>query len=162
MIVPALLSAEGPCSKERILEVLAGASGRSKVTKAVTEAFENALPSLHDVLLLEDAYFYRAIPENISLRLAERRDLSKTSLLELSSGLAALLKEKERRKEDLFKEMASLFGYARLGAAILARLEEALALLSRRGLALEDVRGYLALDEEKAKALDFKAMAKRF
>ena len=102
------------------------------------------------------------MPLPISLRVASRRDLSKATLVELSSGLAALLKAKERRKEDLYKEMASLFGYARLGAGLVARFDEALSLLSSKGLALEDVRGYLSFDEEKAKALDFAAMAKRF
>ena len=162
LLLPSLLQAEAPCSKERILEVLARVSGRSKVTKAVESAFFAALPSLHDVLLLEDAYFLGCIPETIPLRVASRRDLSKATLLELSSGLAALLKVKERRKEDLYKEMASLFGYARLGAGLVARFDEALSLLSSNGLALEDIRGYLSFDEEKAKTLDLKALAKRF
>lgn len=162
LLLPPLLQAEAPCSKERILEVLSRASGRSKVTKAVESAFLSALPSLHDVLLLEDAYFLGSIPETIPLRVANRRDLGQVTLVELASGLAALLIRQERRKEELYKEMASLFGYARLGTGIVSRFDEALALLSKHSLALEDVRGYLSFDEEKAKALDFAAMAKRF
>ena len=162
LLLPPLLQAEAPCSKERILEVLSRASGRSKVTKAVESAFLSVLPSLHDVLLLEDAYFLGSIPNKIPLRVANRRDLGEVTLVELASGLAALLIRQERRKEDIYKEMASLFGYARLGTGIVSRFDEALSLLSKHSLALEDVRGYLSFDEEKAKALDFAAMAKRF
>ena len=110
----------------------------------------------------EDGYFLGSIPKEIPLRVANRRDLGEVTLVELASGLAALLIRQERRKEELYKEMASLFGYARLGAGIVSRFDEALALLSKHSLALEDVRGYLSFDEEKAKALEFAAMAKRF
>jgi len=138
-VVRAVVEAEAPVSEEWLLKRMVYLfDGREKVTNVVREQFEYALKDCKKYGIIRyNGFFYMQGWRVPLLRVPENgttpRDVKYIPLEELANGIWLVLKQNVSvEKSGLFRLLSTQLGFARIGDAILERLEKALKVLGDR------------------------------
>ena len=136
-IVKTILQLEHPLSEEWLLKRIVHFFHREKVTSVVREEFDDRMWGCEQVgIIRKNGFLYLQGKEIPMLRVPmdgkTPRDIKYIAIEELANGLKELLKRNvTAEKAGLFKLLVEQLGFARMGDAILARLESALKLISK-------------------------------
>ena len=136
-----ILETEAPLSEEYLLKRISGYFQREKVTSVVTRQFNGLMYSCRDYgIVRRDGFLYLQGKSEISLRIpGNKREIKNISLEELADGLYKLIKQNvTTTKDGLYKTLTNILGFSRTGEAIVARYDQALELLKKAGLVVEE------------------------
>ena len=138
-VVRAVVDAEAPVSEEWLLKRMVYLfDGREKVTNVVREQFEYAIRGCASYgIIRHNGFFYKQGWRVPLLRVPEDgetpRDIKYIPLEELANGIWLVLRQNvSAEKSGLFRLLSTQLGFARIGDAILERLEKALKVLGDR------------------------------
>ena len=150
-----IVSLEQPIREEGLLLELAYATGRSKITPPIREAFSLFYREYGRFEMEKhrdgDSYYY-CFPDckDFSLRIGDRRGLSNIPGIEIENGLLRIASlEGCLLKEDLIRDFCLLLGYKKISASMSSILAGHLASMQKQGLLLKGEEGYLTLPEGK-------------
>lgn len=147
--IPAILRAEQPVTKKRLLNLATLLCNRKKATKKIVADVDDILASLRYLKEEGDALFLTALPKDLTLRVYPERDFEEIPLLELKQGILALVSAYDRfDEESLFATLIRYFGYTRMSKTLKARLASALEELKEEEAIYVDFRGYFAKEGE--------------
>ena len=136
-MIKMVLEVEAPLSEEWIMQRVCYLFGRSKVTSVVRQEFEqkmancarNGIGRKEGFLYLRDTMFVLRCPADGE----EGRDIKYIALEELAAGILFIMKQNIRAERmGLYKSICEHLGYARVGNAMVERLDQALGLLTNR------------------------------
>jgi hypothetical protein len=137
-VTRAMLEIESPLSEEWLLKrIVFLFDGREKVTNVVRDEFDRLMWNCQrQGIIRRNGFLYLQGKEIPMLRVPmdgkTPRDIKYIAVEELANGLKELLKQNvTAEKAGLFKLLVEQLGFARMGDAILARLESALKLISK-------------------------------
>ena len=137
-VTRAMIEIESPLSEEWLLKrIVFLFDGREKVTNVVRDEFDRLMWNCQrQGIIRRNGFLYLQGKEIPMLRVPmdgkTPRDIKYIAVEELASGLKELLKRNvTAEKAGLFKLLVEQLGFARMGDAILARLESALKLISK-------------------------------
>ena len=137
-VTRAMLEIESPLSEEWLLKrIVFLFDGREKVTNVVRDEFDRLMWNCQrQGIIRRNGFLYLQGKEIPMLRVPmdgkTPRDIKHIAIEELANGLKELLKQNvTAEKAGLFKLLVEQLGFARMGDAILARLESALKLISK-------------------------------
>ena len=137
-VTRAMLEIESPLSEEWLLKrIVFLFDGREKVTNVVRDEFDRLMWNCQrQGIIRRNGFLYLQGKEIPMLRVPmdgkTPRDIKYIAVEELANGLKELLKRNvTAEKAGLFKLLVEQLGFARMGDAILARLESALKLISK-------------------------------
>lgn len=152
LTVKAIVEMESPVSEEWLLKrIVFLFNGRKKVTNLVRGAYEHFMfDCFRYGIVRKNGYLYELGKGVPMLRVPKEgttpREIKFIALEELANGFEALLKQNiYANKEDLFRLVANLLGFARIGEGIQERFNAALNLLSDK---IEQNRGMVTLKNE--------------
>ncbi len=133
-IVRTVLETEAPVSEEWMLKRMVHLYGREKVTSVVMNSFENDMCGCESAgVVRRNGFLYLADREVPLLRVPGDggvRDVKYIAPEELAAGLTEILRQNVTvEKIGLYRFLASLLGFSRMGEALYTKFEEALALL---------------------------------
>lgn len=127
--IASVLKVEAPMAEEFLLKRICGIYGREKVTNVVWDMYRRdmsycstyGITRRNGFLYLTNDYLY---PLRVP---GMKREIKYIALEELAGGMLVIMKQNlTADKEGLFKSVASLLGFSRIGDAIHERLEQAL------------------------------------
>ena len=134
-----VIKAEAPVSEEWLLRRMVFMFGREKVTSVVKEQFTKTIQSLSKYgVVCKNGYLCMDGAPMPMLRVPDKnareiRDVKYIPLEELALGMEEILKQNVTvEKGGLFRLLVSQLGFARIGDAILDRLEDALDFISHK------------------------------
>ena len=134
----ALLEVEAPLSEEWLLKrIVFMFGGREKVTNVVKDAFNKLMWNCEKIgVIRRKGFLYLQDKEIPMLRVpadgTTPREIKYVAVEELAQGLKELLRQNvTAEKAGLFRLLAQQLGFSRMGDAILAQMESALALIDK-------------------------------
>ena len=137
-VTRAMLEIESPLYEEWLLKrIVFLFDGREKVTNVVRDEFDRLMWNCQrQGIIRRNGFLYLQGKEIPMLRVPmdgkTPRDIKYIAVEELANGLKELLKRNvTAEKAGLFKLLVEQLGFARMGDAILARLESALKMISK-------------------------------
>ncbi len=131
-----VLKVEAPMSEEFLLKRVCGIYGREKVTNVVWDMYRTdmltcdlyGITRRNGFLYLTNDYLYPLRVPGV------KREIKYIAIEELAGGMIVIMKQNlTADKEGLFRSVASLLGFSRIGDAIHERLEQALNHLIKGG-----------------------------
>lgn len=150
-----ILQQEQPIREEGLLLELAYATGRSKITPPIREAFSLFYREYGRFEMekhRDGDSFYYCYPDckSFSLRIGDRRGLSNIPGIEIENGLLRIVGlEGSLLREDLIRDFCLLLGYKKISASMSSILSGHVAVLEKQGLLQKGEEGYLSLPEGK-------------
>ncbi|MCR5294687.1 MAG: DUF4011 domain-containing protein [Lachnospiraceae bacterium] len=136
-----LLETEAPLSEEFLLKRIVGYFEREKVTRVVLDEYKRRMFRCENMgILRRNGFLYLEGKDAVKLRIpGVKREIRYISIEELAGGLAELIEQNvTANREGLYKTLANLLGFSRIGDAIAARFEEALEFLKEQGSVKEE------------------------
>ncbi len=129
-----IMEVEAPISEAFLLKRIISFFGRSKVTNIVNNTFDRYMGRCESYgIERRDGFLYFSGDDDYQLRLPSddiKRDVSDIALEELASGMLVLIQQNISVEiMDLYRSLAKLLGFTRVGDNITERFDEALALL---------------------------------
>lgn len=125
-----LVKTEAPITEELLLKRTVGFWGNEKVTNVVRYNFANSMRRHPEIKKIKD-YYVVDVKQPIEMRIPKEGDSPRDILLipnvELSSGIRKIIEFNVGiNKDGLFRTIANLLGFTRIGDNIRSKLEEAL------------------------------------
>ena len=137
-VIRAMLEIEAPLSEEWLLKrIVFLFGGREKVTSVVQDYYNRVMWDCKSQgIVRRNGFLYlqgKEIPTlRVPMAMQTPREIKYIALEELANGLKEVLKRNvTAEKTGVFKFIAEQLGFARMGDAISAQLENALALISK-------------------------------
>lgn len=131
---------EAPVSEEWIMKRTAVLFGKTFITKAVKDAFNESVGRIKGITR-KGGFIYKTSQTSYELRVAkkgEQRDVKYIAPEELAAGIEVAVKQNiELTKEGLYKMIAKKLGYSRAGDVVTMQLDKALQLLKKAGKIVE-------------------------
>ena len=142
-----ILLTEAPVSEEFLLKRIVDHFNREKVTKAVSEDYNNAMQNCESAgIVRRNGFLYLKNMREIKFRVpGDRREIKYISDEELADGLYILIRHNiSISKDNLYKALINYLGFTRMGDAASVKLDVALRLLTENGI-IKDEDGLLSL-----------------
>ena len=139
--IKSILETEAPMSEEYLLKRICYIYGREKVTSAVRQQFTSDLRDCFNKgIIRRNGFLYLSSQNSYQLRVpGDVRDVKYIAPEELAEGMVLLIKQNvTAEKEGLYKTLASLLGFSRIGEGIYEKMEEALNYLLLNRLVTEE------------------------
>ncbi|MCR5768209.1 MAG: DUF4011 domain-containing protein [Lachnospiraceae bacterium] len=130
-----IMQIEAPESEEYLLKRICYIYGREKVTNVVRQQFNMDMRGCERLgIIRKNGFLYFADQKTFSLRVpGVKRDVKYIALEELAAGMLFLVRQNVTAEKDgLFKTLASLLGFTRMGDAMYERFEQALRAIKNK------------------------------
>ncbi|MGE2736075.1 DUF3320 domain-containing protein [Mycolicibacterium vaccae] len=132
-IIESIIEAEGPVHRDRLAKLVAGAFSLGKVSEARRTAIQRVVPAQYERPADPDFYWPAGV-DPLTWRTVrtspkgEGRPIGEISLVEIGNAMTVVAEQSGGSDaEDLKRRAANLLGITRIGSAVAARLDEALA-----------------------------------
>ncbi len=127
--IKSILETEAPMSEEYLLKRICFIYGREKVTSVVRQQFTEDLKGCFSKgIIRRNGYLYLSSQNSYQFRVpGDVRDIRYIAPEELAEGMIILVKQNvSAEKDGLYRTLASLLGFSRIGEGINEKMEEAL------------------------------------